>query len=251
MDDRQIRQLVETLKKEYDELYVTSIRNDEFIYRPLTRKEYRQIKEQYADEYDAFEAVCNTTVLWPKLDFSGNAKAYAASQLAPQILEVSGFGKTQIDTMLLSVFRQQLESFDHYAEVIIATAFPNISFEEMDNWTKEKLMKYFARAEWALTKLRGVQLEITTSDPSEEAEAQSKVDYTELARIVREQGQDPMFVLRHLHQKTEEPYAEMPLIGGSKQVDTLIAGADAWREGGTPYGRYDVIRKQVQKVSNG
>lgn len=245
--------MVRGFRDQFEEVYITEIGEDDFIWRTLGRKEYREIVELAASEDDAFERICNTCVLWPQMDFSGpQAKAYTATQLAPQILDESGFGVYQKDMILLGIFREQLQSFDKQAEIIINAAFPYISFEEMENWTKEKLMKYVARAEWQLTTLRGVPLKLTPTGVSEDGEPQApqeEPDYMEVAKVLRQRGEDPMFVMRGLWQKPKPNYVERPLIGGHQQTDSMLAGLDAWREGGFESGRYDIVQQQVQKIS--
>lgn len=264
-DNVQIEKLIKELKEEYEEIYVTSIGGQDYIWRALGRHDYSEIQRLAIDELDAYERVCNVAVLYPVADFSSNKmKAYIPDKLAPEILEMSGFGQWRKEVFLLEAFRKQMESFDFQAEIIVATAFPNISFEEMGNWTKEKLMLYVARAEWQLTKLRGIDLklgrasELEAEDEEEnedavkvdvEAEVDPEEELMQLANDLRKQGQDPMFVLKWAYQKEKPPYVERPLIGSVNQTDSMLAGVNAWKEGVLEDGRYNIIREQVQKIS--
>lgn len=251
-DPKEIQALLESFRKQYDEVYLTQIGDEDYVWRALGREEYQAIVARAKSEDEAFEMICNTAVLWPKVDFGGfNIKAYIPTQLAPQIVDESGFGDGRRDLVLLEHFRDEMKSFDKQAEVIVNTAFPNISFEDMANWTKEKLMKHVAKAEWQMTVLRKIPLQLTATGVAEdgEAEEQEPFDYMEVANELRKQGHDPMFVMRALYQKEKPSYVERPLVGGTQQTDTMIAGREAWKGEGTGYGRYDIIREQVQKIS--
>jgi hypothetical protein len=160
-----------------------------------------------------------------------------------------------------------MKSFDAQAEVIIKTAFPDITFEEMENWTKEKFMLRLAQAEWQLVELRKVPLRLVRADEPDPDHNPEEYDdegeilegwYDEeenmpdpimkIAEDMRKQGIDPMFALREFIKKPKPQYVERPLIGGSLQYEGMIAGADAWRMG-VHDGRYQIIQQQVQKVS--
>lgn len=260
-NEKDIELLIDQLKEQYDEIYVTTLGEEDYIYKALSRKEYRKIQRLAKDQEDAFERVCNTAILYPKRDYSSfNVKAYVPSQLAPQILELSGFGSWRKED-LIEVYESQMENnFDEQAEVIIATAFPNITFDEMEDWTKEKLMKYLVRARWQLTTLRGVPLKFGRASELEdleddeigidiEAEQDPMNSLMEYANELRQQGQDPMFILKNSYQKEHKPYVERPLIGGSNQTDSMVAGTFAWKDGVPEDGRYEIIREHIQKVS--
>ncbi len=250
MDDRQREALIESFKAEYNEVYLTAVGADEFIFRAITPKEHDQINQWAVNEDDALERVCEMAVLWPKMNFQAG-KAYIPTQLAPMILEKSGFGGSYPEVYLIPEFRSQMNDFYEQAKIVIATAFPNYKFEEMDDWTKEKIIQMAVRAEWQLRMIRGLkQFQLVVYDPNavQEGEAPPEKTLTEIISDVRKNGEDPMFVLRHLIPE-REPYLEKPIIGGSRQVDTVIAGRRAPWEGVNTDGRYDIIREQVQKIS--
>lgn len=257
--------MLQSFRSQYDEIYVTEIGGDDFVWRALTRKEHSDIVKFAMSEDDAHERICQVAVLWPKLDYRKKVKAYIPSQLAPQILYESGFVDGNREVLLLDSFRQKMMSFDMQAEVIIKTAFPDITFEEMANWTKEKLMLRLAQAEWQLTELRKVPLKLVRAgepDPDHNPEEyddegeiiegwyeeETEDPIMQIAEDMRKQGIDPMLTLRDLIKKPKPSYVERPMIGGSLQTDGMLAGTDAWRMG-VHDGRYQIIQQQVQKVS--
>jgi hypothetical protein len=59
---------------------------------------------------------------------------------------------------------------ENQMDAIIMTAFPQYKQEEIESWTLDRTAKIFAMAEWALSVIRGVGIEI---DLSESGQGQS------------------------------------------------------------------------------
>lgn len=86
---------VEEWKSLYKEIYATEFDEDIFIWRTLSRKEYKDIfKIQQADAFYREERICEKCILWPEsynfIAMSGG-KAGIPSLLAEQIMDKSGF----------------------------------------------------------------------------------------------------------------------------------------------------------------
>jgi len=77
------------------EIYVSRIGNDHYIWRPLTRYEYKQIVAlPNTDPLQREEIICETCVLWPEnynYESMARDKAGVPALLAIQIMEASGF----------------------------------------------------------------------------------------------------------------------------------------------------------------
>lgn len=87
---------VEKWKSQYnDEVYLTEFENQVFLWRPITRKEYKDImKIQNADSFYKEERICEKCVLFPdKYNFTEmiRGKAGIPTVLAELIIEKSGF----------------------------------------------------------------------------------------------------------------------------------------------------------------
>lgn len=80
-------------KEEYGEVFATSIDLEMFIWRPLTRKDYKELITNGGSLYDREERYCAKCVLWPdNYDFKDeHIKAGLPTSLAEQILLKSGF----------------------------------------------------------------------------------------------------------------------------------------------------------------
>lgn len=89
--------MVSDWKARYDgEIYMSDFADQIFIWRPIRRKEYREIQrvEGSVDEYYMEESICRTCVLYPE-DYAMHkitfGKAGIPSTLSQMIMERSGF----------------------------------------------------------------------------------------------------------------------------------------------------------------
>lgn len=93
-------QLADWKSRYNGEIYMSDFDDDVFIWRPLRRKEYRDINrvEGQADEFYVEESICRLCVIWPE-NYSSQAmvfgKAGIPSTLSNLILERSGFVRPQ------------------------------------------------------------------------------------------------------------------------------------------------------------
>lgn len=86
---------VEEWKSRYGEVYLTEFEEDVFIWRSLTRKEYKEImKIERADNYYKEERICDKVVIWPEgYNFlqMAQGKAGIPTLIAELVMEKSGF----------------------------------------------------------------------------------------------------------------------------------------------------------------
>jgi hypothetical protein len=87
---------VEAWRSQYKDVYFTEFDDMEvFIWRPLIRKEYKDVmKIQNADNHYKEERICERVVLWPQnYGFMAmtQGKAGIPTLIAEQVLEKSGF----------------------------------------------------------------------------------------------------------------------------------------------------------------
>lgn len=153
---------IEAWKDEHDgAVYVTQIGDIEYIWRGLTKVEFKKAQEYYEDDYDRAEYVCRQCVLYPEIDdWSLEMYAGVPESITEQILHESGYtlSAKEIDQRI-AVYEQKMATFDNQIACIIKEAFHEISLEEIDNWQFEKVLWYYARAKWTLENLRGITLE--------------------------------------------------------------------------------------------
>jgi hypothetical protein len=157
----QIAKMIEAWKEEYyGNVYSTEIEDMAFIWRGLTRAEYKKAFDWYDDDYDRAEYVCRQCVLFPEIDDWGN-EMYAGipETITENILKESGFTLSikELDAKIWA-FEQEMQTFDNQISCIVKEAFPDIPLEEIENWQFEKLLWYYSRAKWTLENLRGLEI---------------------------------------------------------------------------------------------
>ncbi len=89
------RNKVEEWKSLYGSVFMTEVDEDIFVWRTITRTEYKEIlKLKQADALYREERICEKCVLWPEdYDFlqMGQGGAGVPSLLAEQVMDKSGF----------------------------------------------------------------------------------------------------------------------------------------------------------------
>lgn len=155
------KQIEEWKDQYYGAVYVQEIGDVAYIFRGLTKAEYRRANDYYEDDYDRAEYVCRQCVLHPEnTDYSLDMAAGVPELLTEEILKVSGFTLSQkeLDVKMYQ-YEQEMTTFDNQIACVIKEAFPDISLETIENWQFEQILWYYSRAKWVLETLRGLTLE--------------------------------------------------------------------------------------------
>lgn len=163
MEELELQVAQETLrewKEQYQGVYLTEVNEVFFVWRGLTRAEYNKAMQLYDDNFERAEYVCSVCVLDPEnVDYSNEIYAGIPETLAENILRESGFSDNDEKIQALTrEYDQEMERFDNQISCVIAEVFPYFRMDEIDQWSLEKTMWYFARAKWILKTLRGIEL---------------------------------------------------------------------------------------------
>ncbi len=208
-----MQRIIAELKKIHNPLFCTQIGNEYYIWRLLTRKENKFIAGLGLSEMDMEDVVCSTCVLYPVVNWSVY-KAGVAKALFPLIYDESGYRDPNQSRYLYEFYRQEIEDNKvHQAELMISTAFPEISIEEMSDWDAAKLWKKVAEAEYKLNLINkvysipGYSLSVTFNDE----EKSSKKEMTEKMRAA---GIDPMLTIDK--SRWDKNYLKFPFIVGQR-----------------------------------
>jgi hypothetical protein len=219
--EEQLQFIIAELKSKFGEIHAVEVEEtgELYLFRLLTRKEYAEIMMIAGNDKNMKEElICQVAVVWPEgLNFA-QGDAGLPSLIAPEIVNESGFGTLQKSHYYFNFYRSQMSLFDKQAEAAIQAAFPDITDEEMMDWTVDKLMQKLAKAEWILKNVKGYPVSFEEQSVEETTEEVEPPTFKELGNQMREQGLDPMieyapYILR------ERPFAEFP----------FIAGTDYWR----------------------
>jgi hypothetical protein len=211
--------IIKQLKVQFGEVHMAEVEDDIYIFRLLTRQEYKEVHMVSDNKDQAEEIICQLAVVYPQgLNFA-KGDAGLPSLLAPWIVNESGFGDMAKTHYYFDSYRARMESFEMQAEAAIQAAFPHITEEEMQEWTVEKLMRTLAKAEWILKNVKGYALsfERITLEEGEGEEEQQEEPPTmkEIGLDMRRQGRDPMVELADIIIKPRE-FAEFPFIAGTE-----------------------------------
>jgi hypothetical protein len=153
-------------RQEYGVIYGCTILGVDFIWRPITRKEYKDICSLPIDEAEVEELICRKCVLVPAESSFNDPEGLAGipSALAERIIQTSGLDPKSIK-QLLNLYRSGISNFEAQMDLVIFEGFSGkYSLEEIKAWPMEKSVAMFAQAEWILTTLRGVPLQTEDDD---------------------------------------------------------------------------------------
>lgn len=156
--------LLKSLKEEYKTIFIYQFGEQVFIYRPIGRKEYKDLilNPQLTDQ-EKEERECSICTLWPEnYDFSNCEEAGLPTELSKAIEENSYLSEERRQ-LVLSQHRADMFDLDNQINCLIMAAFPNLSLEEVENWDVMTACKYLSRAEWILAHVNG--LKFTQKDP--------------------------------------------------------------------------------------
>lgn len=210
----------------------------DFVFRSLTRKEYKYIMAQNSERMDIEDAICNTACIYPE-DYAFETCGFAGlvPYVATIIEDVSGFNDIQVVLNEYHVYREQ-NNLELQCMDMIKAFIPEYTYEEMQTWTWEKLMYMTARAE-KVASIRGFEWHIEDNSESYiEAMKDIRMDNPEFIKKLQERGIDPMFYFAdELRNIGRHEVLDFPLIGGvhwnNEEVLNVIreqiAKKKAWR----------------------
>lgn len=195
--------LVKDLIAQYGTIFFANIDNNFFIYKPLSRKDYKAIVENNElTNIEKEDEVCAMTILWPENIDWDDIEAGIPSKLYEEILKNSFLDSPESIAHLIDIYREELETLDTQMSCIISEAFPNYDIEEIENWDMIKFCKIFSRAEWKLKNLRNLD---------------SMKDVTEYLRNIDVDGNNE-YEEDTVQQVNTQPQPQQPIQNNSNKV---------------------------------
>lgn len=200
---------------------------EEFVFRTLSKKEYKYIKSQAFDEYDLHDKICTIACIFPKdYDFSLCPIGGLPDVISPEIERESGF--TDIQIILNSYYEEKnFNTLETQCMDMIKAFIPEYTYEQMQEWTWHQLMTMTAKAE-KVAKLKGFDYHLNdkTADMEEEYNKMNSSN-PDFIKNLYEHGIDPM-----IHFKDEIQFhknvLDFPLIMGISYDNEVVI--DAVRE---------------------
>jgi hypothetical protein len=147
----------------YGELYHIKVEDYDFVFRCITRGEYKEITNRCADFYDVEEEVANLCTIFPKdIDYR-DLVAGVASSVAARILEVSGIQGAYTFEDLVNLSRAEMSDVERQIDTVIMMSFPQYKYEDLQKMTRKQHLDLYAMAEWSL-KLKGLELKMFNNE---------------------------------------------------------------------------------------
>jgi hypothetical protein len=194
--------LIDEAFQKYDAVFFSEIEGQLFAYRPLGRKEYKDIIEDVnITDLDKQDKICKTVLFYPPdFDFD-ECSAGIPDRLYNDVMEKSCLDPESM-MYLLHMERQRAEQLGSEMTCIIAEAFPNYSIDEIESWNNFKFMKIFSQAEWTLKNIRGIEFNMDIIDYLAEA---SGVTQEELVNLgIKESVNESQPVQQHQQQRPQQ-----------------------------------------------
>lgn len=155
--DFDVVSLIEELKSKYRTVYWFHEDGNIYVYKPLGRKDYKEICENdNLSSLDKEDEVIKKCLLYPfNLDID-DLVAGTAEKLFSTIMKNSFLVDLDSKQMLMDFYRSEMYDLQNQVTCLINEAFPNYDIEDIENWDIERTSKYLSRAEWKLQNLRGM-----------------------------------------------------------------------------------------------
>ena len=158
---------IKQFKDTYERVFQMEVVDEIFIGREITKAEFDRAVNDYPNEEEREEYVCELCILYPQNYGYGECYAGIPTTLTYNILKESGLIENGALAMLEEA-RSEMRLFDNQIAPIICAAFPGITLDEVNGWTLRKQIKYLSRAEWMLQNVHGLNVSIGTEASAED-----------------------------------------------------------------------------------
>lgn len=149
--------IMDKLYKEYDNIVCTNIMDELFVYRPISRHEYKAIMIADIEDYEKQDLICNTCVLYPENYDWEDCIGGIPAELCNEILDKSCVSLEDMG-ILIEMYREEMLELENQMVCIIAKAFPAYKISEIEKLDTINFTKLFTRAEWTLANLDGLEV---------------------------------------------------------------------------------------------
>lgn len=142
-------QKLQYFKEEYSghKLIYVRFSNNDFLFRTLSLKEYEMILKMFQNKFNQETAICNISCIYPE-DYEFQETEFGAlpSVLSGYIKSVSGFEDRNVIFNDYFLYKNVNNLFQQCMD-LVKTFIGDYSYEEMEEWTWQKLMQMTVRAE--------------------------------------------------------------------------------------------------------
>lgn len=203
--------LIEETFQKYNAVFFSEIDGQLYSYRPLGRKEYKDIlTNENLNDWDKQDAIVKTALVYPVDLNLDECPAGLPEQLCNDIVEKSCLDPESM-VYLLHMNRQEAEQLGSEMACIIAEAFPSYTLDEIESWNNFKFIKTYTQAEWVLKNIRGVQFQFDVLDYLADVAGMTADELVDMGIKTEENYQQPQ-----QQQQPQQPAAAPQKQGNSK-----------------------------------
>lgn len=211
--------LIEETFQKFNAVFFSEIDGQLYSYRPLGRKEYKDIlTNENLNDWDKQDAIVKTALVYPvDLDLD-ECPAGLPEQLCNDIVEKSCLDPESM-VYLLHMNRQEAEQLGSEMACIIAEAFPSYTLDEIESWNNFKFIKTYTQAEWVLKNIRGVQFQFDVLDYLADVAGMTADELVEMGIKSEENYQQPQ---QQHNPPSQQPRPQQPAAAPQKQSNSKM-----------------------------
>lgn len=211
--------LIEETFQKYNAVFFSEIDGQLYSYRPLGRKEYKDIlTNENLNDWDKQDEIVKTALVYP-VDFDlDECPAGLPEQLCNDIVEKSCLDPESM-VYLLHMNRQEAEQLGSEMACIIAEAFPSYTLDEIESWNNFKFIKTYTQAEWILKNIRGVQFQFDVLDYLADVAGMTADELVDMGIKTEENYQQPQ---QQQQPQQPRPQPQQPAAAPQKQGNSKM-----------------------------
>ena len=211
--------LIEETFQKFNAVFFSEIDGQLYSYRPLGRKEYKDIlTNENLNDWDKQDAIVKTALVYPvDLDLD-ECPAGLPEQLCNDIVEKSCLDPESM-VYLLHMNRQEAEQLGSEMACIIAEAFPSYTLDEIESWNNFKFIKTYTQAEWVLKNIRGVQFQFDVLDYLADVAGMTADELVDMGIKTEENYQQPQ---QQQQSQQPRPQPQQPAAAPQKQGNSKM-----------------------------
>ena len=214
-------QKLEYYKEQYNghKLIYVRFSNEDFVFRTLTIKEYEMISKIYSEEFKKETAICNMACIYPEgYEFSECEFGVLPSVISGYIKKISDFDNVE------DIFNEYDEAKASYNNLfqqcmdLIKSFIKDYTYEEMEDWTWEKIMQMTVIAE-NIAKLQGFDYHIERNQEAIDNQKSVSIHNPETIETVLKNKINPLIYFKDELKKelqTNNNMVDAPFIIGTK-----------------------------------
>ncbi len=146
-NNRTIQEVIDDIIANNKYFFSIIISGETFIYRPITRLEYKNILDENITEEDKKDLICKKCLLFPENYDFDNCIAGIPEQLSKDIIEKSAIDPVSVIS-LINIGKEEMQDLISQIICIISNEFPAYKIEEIESWNMYELIEMFSKANW-------------------------------------------------------------------------------------------------------